>query len=107
DSSSVAQNQVHIGERLSYTLSWGKISAGTAVLEVAGRQVLSGRPVLKLLHTARSNDFVSIFSPVNNRVESDVTEGSMLPDRHSFKRREGKRKNETDVGFDKVAHVAT
>ena len=107
DSSVVPQNQLHIGERLSYTLSWGKISAGTAVLEVAGRQVLSGRPVLKLLHTARSNDFVSIFYPVNNRVESYVDEGSMLPARQSFKRREGKRKNDTDVVFDQVAHVAT
>ena len=107
DSSAVRQNQFHIGERLTYTLSWGKISAGTAVLEITGRQVLSGRPVLKLLHTARSNDFVSIFYPVNNRVESYLDEGSMLPARLSFKRREGKRKNDTDVVFDQVAHLAT
>ena len=107
DFSAVGQSQFHIGERLTYALSWGKIAAGTAVLEIAGRQVLSGRPVLKLLHTARSNDFVSIFYPVNNRVESYLDEGSMLPARLSFQRREGKRKNDTDVVFDQVAHLAT
>jgi len=107
DSPTIGQNHVHIGERLTYTLSWGKIPAGTAVLEVAGRQILSGRSLVKLLHTARSNDFVSIFYPVNNRVESFLDEAVMLPARLSFKRREGTRKNDIEVVFDQSAHVAT
>jgi hypothetical protein len=101
------QTPLHVGERLSYTLSWGKITAGTAVLEVAGRQHLGGRSVVKLLHTARSNDFVSFFYPVNNRVESLLDEEAMLPAHLSFKRREGKRKNDTEVVFDQNAHLAT
>jgi hypothetical protein len=107
DSPTIGQNHVRIGERLTYTLSWGKISAGTAVLEVTGRQILGGQSFIKLLHTARSNDFVSIFYPVNNRVESFLDEEAMLPARLSFKRREGKRKNDIDVVFDQSAHVAT
>ena len=107
DSAGVGQSHYRIGERLTYVLSWGHISAGTAVLEVVGRQSLSGRTVLKLLHTARSNDFVSVFYPVNNRVESFLDEEAMLPARLSFKRREGKRKNDTEVVFDQIAHLAT
>jgi uncharacterized protein DUF3108 len=106
-SSSADPASFTVGERLTYALSWGQISAGTAVLEVSGRQVVSGRSVLKLLHTARSNDFVSIFYPVNNRVESLFDEEARLPSRLSFKRREGKRKNDIDVVFDQNAHRAT
>ena len=96
-----------VGERLTYSLSWGKIPAGTAVLEVSGRQTLSGSSVIKLLHTARSNDFISAFYPVNNRVESLVDEQAMIPYRLIFKRREGKRKNDIEVLFDQTAHRAT
>jgi hypothetical protein len=96
-----------VGERLTYALSWGKIPAGTAVLEVSGRQTLSGSPVIKLVHTARSNDFISAFYPVNNRVESLIDEQAMIPYRLLFKRREGKRKNDIEVLFDQTAHRAT
>jgi hypothetical protein len=105
DASSNSTQRLQIGERLSYALSWGKISAGTAVLEVVGREILSGRQVLQLLHSARTNDFVSFFYPVNNRVESFIDEEA-LPARLVFKRREGKRKNDIEVLFDQAAHLA-
>jgi Protein of unknown function (DUF3108) len=97
--------RLQIGERLGYALNWGKISAGTAALEVVGRETLSGRQVLQLLHSARTNDFVSFFYPVNNRVESFIDEEA-LPARLLFKRREGKKKNDIEVLFDQAAHLA-
>jgi Protein of unknown function (DUF3108) len=105
DASSNTVQRLQIGERLSYALSWGKISAGTAVLEVVGRETLSGRQVLQLLHSARTNDFVSFFYPVNNRVESFIDEQA-LPARLLFQRREGKKKNDIEVLFDQAAHLA-
>ncbi|MEK6549259.1 MAG: DUF3108 domain-containing protein [Nitrospirota bacterium] len=96
-----------VGERLTYGLSWGIVTAGTAVLEVAERQSLSGRSVVKLIHTARSNEFVSAFYPVNNRVESLLDEEAAYPHRLLFNRREGKRKNDIEVIFDQAAHKAT
>lgn len=96
-----------VGERLTYGLSWGIITAGTAVLEVAERRSLSGRSVVKLVHTARSNEFVSAFYPVNNRVESLLDEESSYPHHLVFKRREGKRKNDIEAVYDQVAHRAT
>jgi len=96
-----------VGERLTYALSWGIVAAGTAVIEVAERQTLAGRPVVKLVHTARSNEFISVFYPVNNRVESLLDEEAGYPHRLLFKRREGKRKNDFEVVFDQTAHRAT
>jgi hypothetical protein len=63
--------------------------------------------VLKVVHTAQSNDFISAFYPVNNRVESLLDEQGNYPTRLFFKRREGKRKNDIEVLFDQVAHRAT
>lgn len=96
-----------VGERLTYALKWGIIAAGTAVLEVAERQTLAGRPVVKLVHTARSNEFISTFYPVNNRVESLLDEEAGYPHHLLFKRREGRRKNDIEVAFDQAAHRAT
>jgi hypothetical protein len=103
----IAPAPYKVGERLSYDMSWGIISAGTAVLEVADRQMLAGRPVFKAVHTARSNDFVSAFYPVNNRVETLLDEATHIPYRLVFNRREGKRKNDIEVLFDQTAHKAT
>ncbi len=96
-----------VGERLTYDLRWGVISAGTAVMEVAERQTVGVRSVLKVVHTAQSNDFISVFYPVNNRVESLLDEQGNYSTRLFFKRREGKRKNDIEVLFDQVAHRAT
>jgi uncharacterized protein DUF3108 len=96
-----------VGERLTYSLSWGVISAGSAVLEIADRQTRAGRPVVKLVHTARSNEFISVFYPVNNRVESLLDEEAGYPHHLLFKRREGRRKNDIEVVFDQSAHRAT
>jgi Protein of unknown function (DUF3108) len=96
-----------VGERLTYGLSWGIISAGTAAFEITERQTFDGRPVVKIIHTAKSNDFISAFYPVNNRVETLIDEEAVYPYRLLFKRREGKRKNDIEVIFDQTAHRAT
>jgi hypothetical protein len=96
-----------VGERLTYALRWGVITAGTAIMEVAERQTLAGRPVVKLVHTARSNEFISVFYPVNNHVESLLDEEAGYPYHLLFKRREGRRKNDIEVVFDQSAHRAT
>jgi len=96
-----------VGERLTYALSWGIVPAGTAVLEVAERQNFQGRPAVKVIHTARSNEFISVFYPVNNRVESLLDEEAHYSHWLLFNRREGKRRNNIEVLFDQVAHRAT
>ena len=84
----------------------GRNRVDTAVMEVAERQTFSGRSVLKLLHTARSNNFVSVFYPVNNRVESLLDEDGIYSQRLMFNRREGRRKNDIEILFDQIQHRA-
>jgi len=94
-----AERPFQPGERLRYTLSWLGISAGTAVMEVTELPAPSEGPTFRLITSARSNQFVSTFYPVDNRVESVVDAGRLLPHRLLFRRREGRRKNDFDVTF--------
>lgn len=87
------------GERFTYTISWLNITAGSAVMEVADSPPIEGHPALRFLTVATSAPFVSKFYPVDNRVESIVDAGTLLPHRMVFRRREGKRKNDFDVIF--------
>jgi len=87
------------GERLTYDISWLSISAGKAVMEVAGETTTGDRPVLRLVTTAQSSPMVTKFYPVDNRVESKVDLTTFLPQHMTFRRREGKRKNDFDYTF--------
>jgi hypothetical protein len=69
-------------------------------MEVGEAPPVQGRPAYRLVTTAKTNDFVSSFYPVDSRVESILDGGDLLPKRMLFRRREGKRKNDFDVTFD-------
>jgi hypothetical protein len=87
------------GERLTYSIAWFSIPAGTTVMEVGEGPVIQGRAAYRLVTTAQTNKFVSSFYPVDSRVESILDANTWLPQRLLFKRREGKRKNDFDVTF--------
>src|SRR5437899_12067720 len=54
-----ASVHLKVGEHLTYSLRWELIAPGAAVMHVAGRQALAGRPAEQLVHTARSNAYDS------------------------------------------------
>lgn len=87
------------GERLTYDISWLNISAGTAVMEVAGPDGIDRRSLATVVTTARSSPMVTRFYPVDNRVESHIDLDTLLPQHMTFRRREGKRKNDFDYTF--------
>ena len=86
------------GERLTYDISWLNISAGTAVMEVAAGE-RAEHSTATVVTTARSSPMVTKFYPVDNRVESHIDLESLLPQHMTFRRREGKRKNDFDYTF--------
>jgi hypothetical protein len=61
-----ASHAYSIPERLEFDLTWIGIKAGTAVLEVRKE----GEDGLKIVSTASSDDWVSVFYKVRDRVES-------------------------------------
>ena len=88
-----------VGEQLTYEISWLNITAGTAVMAVSGAGTDGDRPLAKLITTTQSRPMITTFFPVDNRVESIVDPATMLPERLTFKRREGKKKEDIEYTF--------
>jgi hypothetical protein len=88
-----------VGEQLTYEISWLNITAGTAVMAVSGAGTDGGRPLAKLITTTQSSPMITKFFPVDNRVESIVDSATLLPEHLTFKRREGKKKEDIEYTF--------
>jgi hypothetical protein len=90
---------VQPGERLTYDISWLNVSAGTAVMEVPSMNGAQDQRLATVVTTARSSPMVTKFYPVDNRVESQIDLDTLQPERMTFRRREGKRKNDFAYTF--------
>ncbi len=66
-----------------------------------------GRALRRLVTTIRSNEFISLFFPVKNDVNSLVDAETMLPRHLVFHRREGRRHEDFDVRFDHAVNQVT
>jgi len=88
-----------IPERLVFDLTWTGIKAGTAVQEIA----YVGESI-KVTSVARSADYISVFFPVEDTIESTLTktQGSLLgvPRHYRMKVREGKHRRDKEITFD-------
>lgn len=86
-----------VGERLTYDITFLNISAGTAVMEVSSGA--GDHPSGKFVTTAVSSPKVTRFFPVDNRVESLTDLATLLPEHMTFRRREGKKKEDIEYVF--------
>lgn len=86
-------------EKFVYDLKWTGIKAGTASL-----QLKDEGNSLRILSTAQSAPWVSVFYTVDDRVESvlmkDGQNLSFLPSRYCVKIREGRHRRDKEVIFD-------
>jgi len=94
------------GERLVYELSWYNLVGGTATLEVEAADQ-GGTPVFRVRSLAKSNEFVSLFFPVEDRIESLIDRDGLYALRLDVHQQEGKRNRERLTEFDQVSHTAT
>jgi hypothetical protein len=88
-----------VGERLTYEVSWLNITAAIAVMEVARMEGQNDRTVAKLVGTAQSTPVITKFFPVDNRVESELDLETLAPEHMTFRRREGKKKEDIEYVF--------
>ncbi len=88
-----------VGEQLTYEISWLYITAGTAVMAVSDAGKDGDRPLAKLITTAQSRPAITKFFPVDNWIESIVDPATLLPEHLTFKRREGKKKEDFEYTF--------
>src|SRR5512144_3228542 len=90
---------LNIPEKLVYDLTWTGIKAGTATQEI-----IDEKDSIRVVSTARSADWISVFFPVEDRVESVLTKVAPphlgLPKSYRMKTREGKRFKDKELIFD-------
>jgi len=89
-----------VPERLVFDLTWtGGVKAGTAIQEI-----VAGGDSIKVTSTARSADWISVFFPVEDTIESTLTrtQGSLpgVPRHYRMKVREGKTRRDKEITFD-------
>lgn len=88
-----------VGEKLEFSVNWKFVNAGGAVIEIDTIVEIRGRKCYRVVSTAKSNNFISNFYRVNDRVESYIdTKGiySLWFEKHL---REGKFKADKWVKF--------
>ncbi len=98
---------MRVGEKLTFSVRWGVVKAGTAVLETTGIRRLDGRPGYVVVSTATSNPVFDKVFPVRDRVVSlmDVDRlHSLYFEKHL---REGKYRADQSIRFDHEAKLAT
>jgi hypothetical protein len=96
-----------VGERLTYNVSWLNLTAVTAVMEVAPIPGVSNHGVAKLVGTAQSTPVLTKFFPVDSRVESELDLDTLAPEHMTFRRREGKKKEDIEYTFHQKEGMVT
>ncbi len=94
------------GERLVYEISWYSLVGGTASMEVEEAD-RGGVSVFRLRSVAKSNDFISLFFPVEDRVESLIDRETLAAVHLDVKQRQGTRRRNRVTEFDQAQHTAT
>ncbi len=103
----LAQSTVYQpGERLVYKVTYMGIPAGEAVMAVLDKTEMNGRESFHILSTVESNDFVSFFYPVQDRIESFIDAEALYSHAIKIKQRQGKKRREKVIDFDQVEHRA-
>jgi len=89
-----------VGEKLSFEVKYGFISAGTATMEVMRLIEYENRPCYQIVTLARSNSFFSTFYKVEDRVESIMDATGLFSWRFEKNLREGKYRSDRKYSFD-------
>lgn len=93
-----------VPEKLIYSLSWTGISVGMATQEI-----FDEGDFRKIVSTARSNDWLSTFFPVDDRTESLLEKSGEFPGRtRNFKMlfKEGTRVRDREIAFNPATNTA-
>jgi len=89
-----------VGETLRFSLQWGPIKAGTAVLAVEGIERVGAHECYRFASTARSLPFFSTFYKVEDRIESYADTRTMITRRTVKRLREGDYRLDQDIAWD-------
>jgi hypothetical protein len=95
-----------VGEKLSFEIKYGFVSAGTAILGIPRTVMERGRECYHIVSLAESNSFFSVFFTVKDVAESFLDVRELIPLRFEKRLREGDFRSQDLVLFDHERHVA-
>ena len=95
------------GEELTYAVYYMGFQGGTVTMHIRNGGTHEGRPVYKLLNRAQSQQPVTSFFPVDDRIESFIDAESLAPLQLVFHKREGKKRTDSSVSFHHEDGTAT
>lgn len=95
-----------VGERLEFSVKYGKLPAGNAVMEIPESYVYDGHRCYRVVSTANSNDLVSVFYKVRDSVETLLDVKGIFPRRFHKKLREGGYSVDRTTIIDQKRHLA-
>ncbi len=93
-----------VGEKLTFEVKYGFISAGTAEMEVMRLVEYENRPCYQIVTRANSNSFFSSFYKVEDRVESIMDATGLFSWRFQKDLREGNYQSNRQYTFDQRDH---
>jgi hypothetical protein len=97
---------INLGERLEFSVRYGRISAGTAVMEISDTTTYDSHLCYRVVSTASSNDFVSVFYKVRDTVETYIDIPGIFPRKFRKHLREGNYQMDRITTFDQRRHLA-
>ncbi|MBI1822066.1 MAG: DUF3108 domain-containing protein [Nitrospirae bacterium] len=95
---------IQSGERLEFSINWMGINAGKAILEVGKTIEVGSSKAFHITSTATSNNFISRFFPVEDRIETFMDVDNLVPLKFKAHQREGRRTKDREVIYDQVNH---
>jgi hypothetical protein len=103
----IENNAFGLGEKLVFSISYGPINAGTAVMEISRIVQLNQRDCYHVISTAKSNKFFSSFFKVEDRVESFIDVKGIFSWKFEQHLREGHYRADRFADYDQIRHIAT
>ncbi len=89
-----------VGEKLRFSLQWGPIKAGVAMLAVEAIEMVDGRECYRFASTAKSLPLFSAFYKVDDRIESYADFVTLVTRRSTRRIREGSYRLDQQVEWD-------
>lgn len=105
--SAQAQFPFSEGERLIYNITWLGMNVGTGILEVKPKETYWNKEAFRIISTARSNDLIAFFFPVEDKIESLVDADEIFSYLIRVRQRHGSRHVYKEILFDQERHQAT
>jgi hypothetical protein len=102
----IDNNAFDVGERLEFSVKYGKLPAGNAVLEIPRIIDWDGYRCYEVLSTAQSNDVVSVFYRVRDTVKTIIDVDGIFPRKFWKKLHEGGYQTDKTTLFDQKNHLA-